>query len=416
MINSIKKNIAEIGWMIFVFTLVACGYYTSPAIGVLIVSIGLDWILNKNFKFVFSQINFLFILLFIFYALSLLWSENPETGGKLLEYKMSFFVFPILLFFQKSTLNFRFLIVGFLFGSIVLMLELLVPYWMGYEQSLYETSRRWANLHPTYAATYLCIAGIICVLIAARVNTSWQKWLAVVGFFSICFVIYMIGSFAATLFTGIMILALVAYLFSLRTNRWIAILILVVCIPVSALIFYNSKKFSYDIEVLNETYRELKMGKAEFMRINQLSDAGTKHRLLLWMVSFEIIAENPILGVGLGDMDDEISEKCEEHQLEVLQKSQMNPHNQFLQIGIDLGLSGLVYFLLLIFLIGRHAIANTNHLLLLLLSCLIFNSFFESVLQRQQGIVFFTSLISLLIVYSENWKSNLNLKLIFARK
>lgn len=416
MINLVKKNIAEIGWMIFVFTLVSAGYYTSPAIGVLIVSVVLDLILNKNFKFVFSQINFMFILLFAFYALSLLWSDNPGIGGKLLEYKMSFFVFPIILFFQKPTLNFRFLIVGFLAGSIVLMIELLVPYWIGYESSLYETSRRWANLHPTYAATYLCIAGIICLLIAARVNASWKKWLAIICFFIICLVIYMIGSFAATLFTGIMLIALVAFLISLRTRRWIGILMLVLCVPISGIVFSNSKKFSYDIEILNETYQELKLGKTQFIYNNRLSDAGTKHRLLLWMISLEIIAENPKLGVGLGDMDGEISEKCEQYQLEVLQKSQMNPHNQFLQIGIDLGLSGLIYFLVFIFLIGRYAFIKNNHLLLLLLSCLIFNSCFESVLQRQQGIVFFTSLISLLLVYSENWKNNLNVKLIFTRK
>ena len=74
----------------------------------------------------------------------------------------------------------------------------------------------------------------------------------------------------------------------------------------------------------------------------------------------------------------------------------LNPHNQYFQTAIEVGMVGLFFLLAIIFFGLYYAILNKNWLLLFILISLAFNCLFESILQRQSGIVFYTFWISLL--------------------
>jgi O-antigen ligase len=73
-----------------------------------------------------------------------------------------------------------------------------------------------------------------------------------------------------------------------------------------------------------------------------------------------------------------------------------NPHNQYLQVAVEIGILGLMLFLVLLGMIFSYAIKWKNSLLFLICGNLAFNCIFESMLQRQSGIVFYTFLILLL--------------------
>ena len=81
-----------------------------------------------------------------------------------------------------------------------------------------------------------------------------------------------------------------------------------------------------------------------------------------------------------------------------LADKELNPHNQFLQTGVEIGIIGLLLLVALIFVGTSIARTNRSGLLLLVISALAFNSLFESMLQRQSGIVFFTFWICLLMI------------------
>ena len=77
-----------------------------------------------------------------------------------------------------------------------------------------------------------------------------------------------------------------------------------------------------------------------------------------------------------------------------------NPHNQYLQTGLEIGVLGMV---ILLFIVGYGIVKGyktRNWLLLLLATCLAYNCLFESMLQRQSGIVFFTFWLVILSIYS----------------
>ena len=104
-------------------------------------------------------------------------------------------------------------------------------------------------------------------------------------------------------------------------------------------------------------------------------------------------------GVGTGNLDEVLSMKLKDNGQEDFSKLLLNPHNQYLQIGIELGFFGMMFFIFILFYSIFISLKSSNKVLLFLVLNLSFNSFFESILQRQSGIVFFVFWICLFLVY-----------------
>jgi O-antigen ligase len=128
---------------------------------------------------------------------------------------------------------------------------------------------------------------------------------------------------------------------------------------------------------------------------------GDKVRLIMWAVTARECLAHP-LGVGTGNVDENLSQALlQVNQIEMSTKTQnneirYNPHNQFLQTALELGFLGLTIFLFILVKSAQWGIRSRNGLLVLVVFCLSFNCLFESMLQRQTGIVFFTFWIVLL--------------------
>jgi O-antigen ligase len=76
-----------------------------------------------------------------------------------------------------------------------------------------------------------------------------------------------------------------------------------------------------------------------------------------------------------------------------------NPHNQFLQTTLEIGILGGIVLIVYLVLLLRLGIRNRSGILLLITTAVIFNCMFESMYQRQSGILFFTFVISFLLIY-----------------
>jgi O-antigen ligase len=132
---------------------------------------------------------------------------------------------------------------------------------------------------------------------------------------------------------------------------------------------------------------------------------GNEVRLVMWTVTSEEIAKHP-LGVGTGNVDAHLSQRLKQYgQLDLAKQDehnaiQYNPHNQFLQTGLEIGLFGLIVLLLFIVQTWRLARNYKNYLLMAVVASLVVNSLFESMLQRQSGIVFYAFWMCLLTLIS----------------
>lgn len=148
----------------------------------------------------------------------------------------------------------------------------------------------------------------------------------------------------------------------------------------------------------------------EFIRTTKFPMSGSEQRLILWTVSWQEIKEHP-LGAGTGNVDEVLGNRLRNLNQSELAALKLNPHNQFLQTGIEIGVIGLFFLLLIIGYSIYFAFKNRNWILLILVLNLAFNCLFESMLQRQSGIVFYTFWICMLVYQELNEKTHEQLKL-----
>ncbi len=141
-----------------------------------------------------------------------------------------------------------------------------------------------------------------------------------------------------------------------------------------------------------EMYRSVTGG---FERIDQEDPGGAEARLMIWSAGSELFMENWVTGVGTGDEDVKLQEEYERRGWSFLEKKGFNAHCQFLQTGIAVGVLG-VMLLLGVFMTGMRKGWASSPLLLYLCSILLVSTLFESILERQAGILFMAFFLPLL--------------------
>ena len=121
-------------------------------------------------------------------------------------------------------------------------------------------------------------------------------------------------------------------------------------------------------------------------------------RLTVWSLSIDLIIENPILGVGTGDIKHAIKNRSLILGYEEIAEKNFNSHNQFLNSGVALGIPALL-ILLGVFVSAFAFIfkfRESSFVFGLILFSLFLFMLTESGFERQAGIVPFTFLICLI--------------------
>jgi O-antigen ligase len=144
----------------------------------------------------------------------------------------------------------------------------------------------------------------------------------------------------------------------------------------------------------------------EFIKSKQTSIGGSETRLILWTAAFYVYLENPF-GVGTANVDDYMTDMLYRIGQPHMAVKKLNPHNQYLQTAVEIGSVGLLILCSIIFYGCYYAIKKKNWILLFVILNLAFNCLFESMLQRQSGIVFYTFWICLLAPVKLNPKNEL---------
>jgi O-antigen ligase len=132
-------------------------------------------------------------------------------------------------------------------------------------------------------------------------------------------------------------------------------------------------------------------------------DSVTKNidpRIIAWSSSIDLIKQNPVFGVG-PDVRDILSGRYLESGHNVAASLRLNSHNQFLETQLTLGIPGTL--ILLHMLLGPWLIRKRTRFPALVIPFLIIISgcmFFESILVRQWGIMFFLIFYCILLIPS----------------
>ena len=327
--------------------------------------------------------------LWLFFALtviSALFSDNRAEAGFSVEVKLSFLLFPWLLFcfswplqiLKRCVVSF---VSGCFFASVYLIARAFFYSWNGHPEYFFYTL--FSDLiHASYFAMYLIMAIVIVLLFYPQWFKAQRTVLISAYVFVAVFVITIflcsskLGIISFFVLMPLVLLYKWRALMNLKRLLFIA-LSLFTMMGVFYLLFPGAVTRLRAVTTVSET-------------IDKTSSESTAVRLLIWQESVRLIRSEFVFGTGVGDVNDDLYKAYEANGLKGALEHRFNAHNQYLQTFMGMGLAGFVVLLLLTVgqlikgLLKRHFLLFAFSLLVVL------NFLVESMLQTAAGVLYFS--------------------------
>ena len=413
MINTTIRN--KIYYYSFILLAFVIPLYDKLVPPVILV-IGLTWILDFNFKEKVARVlqsrkrkNILaFGVLYLLYVLGTSYSQvlyGQEGAFFDLEVKLSLLIFPLLfstIDFSKLREDFAENILDAFVAGSFLNLIMLLGYALYRFFSLGEPSTVFfytgltVIFHPSYLAMFYAfsIAILVIRLFTNTGSSKIQRYITLFVIFMFQLFIVLLSSKGGILATALLYLIIAVYLF-IKKSFGIRILFLV---PLFFLATFVITLFMFP-----QSYGRFLTVKSSLEHEKTLpadTHESSAARVLVWKSALEIIKANPLFGVGTGDVKQELMKVYKKNGVEMAMEEHLNAHNQYIQTAVALGFAGLIVLLAYFILPFIYAFKNDNLLYLILLALVGFHLLFESMLERQAGVVFYAFFNSFLFYYT----------------
>jgi len=334
----------------------------------------------------------------LFYGLHVLgmaWSSNTAFGAFDLEIKAALLLFPVLLWLLPSNTGLdvpRTWRVFALANAAVVLICLVTAIWhFGQEWVLREHGELpegapWTNhffesrfslfLHPSYMAMYLCIA--LATLHFGGTEKPVHRNLG-----SVVTALLVLGVILCNSKMGWLTLAVVIGMAILGTWKDLAsrrrlLITSGVGLALFVVLFMAFPTVSGKItQASNATGA-----------IDPASDQSSALRRMAWDAATDLFSEQPLTGVGTGDIKDALIEVYHVKGYVHPEAKRMNAHSQFLQSAAALGIPGLLTVFAMILLPLLHAVYNRDRQGFAFWLIIMLNWSVESMAEVQAGVLF----------------------------
>jgi hypothetical protein len=124
-------------------------------------------------------------------------------------------------------------------------------------------------------------------------------------------------------------------------------------------------------------------------------------RWVYWKTAFKIFKENPVFGVGTGDIQDAFNKQYEKENSILTEKFRLRTHNQFITAFVTYGIIGGILFFVFLFYPFIALNLKENYLYLAFFLVMLVSMFTEDTLDTQVGLTLYVFFNSLLIFNKE---------------
>ena len=344
-------------------------------------------------------------MLYVAYAVGVIWTENMDQASKYLENKAVFLLFPFLLSFRKpSGFNLQIIYWGLILATLLSFaygIYIGIPCYIQHFSFPYcfLKSHLSPHMHPTYMSVFALLSMVSAFFLYKEGSIKRVMLFGLIG----VLVLYTLLLMSLAGLLSILVLGAILFLVYLKNRFSVKVMVGFTLVAISLLVVLIFKT-PFIRDDINETARTSeRYFKSPEKFIQQLSESpsSSETRLVMWSITCEEIAKHPY-GVGTGNVDIYLGENIIKKGNPSFAEKQYNPHNQFLQTQLEIGIVGL---LILIFItIGGiiYGVKKRNMLLIVLFSSLLLNSLFESMLQLQAGIIFYLYFFMLIIIAEQS--------------
>ncbi|MDC6387791.1 O-antigen ligase family protein [Maribacter sp. PR1] len=359
----------------------------------------------KTGKVFFSYLYLFFFLLFLTRLGSLLYTEDINSGVRIMMRSMSLIAFPLILMLNdkalpRKTFLIKIFILATTFACVYCFLknaifltnnDIPIQRWLDWRYNNYHLSR-----HLEFGPNYFSL------LIVLNIIGAFFHRKLIPPFYLLCLVlqvlfIILLSSRGLLLFLAIFSTTYTIYL-GFKRFKFLGLLFSIVIL---SLLFYTIFK---TVPVLRQrfvkTYKELVVGD---MEKNKVGGIVTRKKKI--NASINIIKENFFIGVGIGDVRNELT-----HQFKILNFQEgvekwYDAHNQYLESFMASGIFGVICFLSIFVYCFRHALNIQDYHLLAVLILFLFFGLLESYIETHKGIVIFSLVLTYYVSNNKNGTS-----------
>jgi len=331
--------------LVFAFTLPL----SRALVSLFVILLPLLWVIQGDFQRKYEQIKsskfLIAILLFLFFsALSITWTENLTLGLKHLRLDLYFFVlFVIATSIKKEQV--QSIITAFLLGMFV---SEIIAYGVFFELWTFKNATV-ENPSPFMMhIDYSVFMAFTSVLLLNRIFSNHYELKHKIIY--IFFFLTVTGNlFLAAGRTGQVALIIGVFMMTIIHFK-----VTIKSFLISTLLLFSIFTLAYNV---SNTFKV--RSNAGLNDIKKISDMNLNSswgmRAAYYITTYDIIKDNSIVGIGLGDYIDETALVLETKEYKFINNwvkkymSRLHPHNQYLLILLQMGIIGLVLFFYMIY-------------------------------------------------------------------
>ncbi|MBO1927648.1 O-antigen ligase family protein [Thiomicrorhabdus sp. 6S2-11] len=314
----------------------------AAPVNTLLVLAMLFWTLSGNLSQQLTQaLKHPLSKAFVFFAftafISLIWTDNLEQGLHFSEKYLPYLFFPVILLLINTKFQTHYLAAFFL--GIALSEILSYSMWLGITDmgKAPNDPNLWDHTAFIGHVLYSPIVAFAAYMMLSRLILGWKElktWQRIsLVLFSTTIIINLFFTHGRTGMVALLGLLFVVFLLRFPKAKFKAITLSLALTTVIPLIAYST---------LDDFKQRVDIGKDDITHLFENNNAETSlgHRLISWYASIEIIKENPVLGVGIGDFAKEYEKIMSTQNVKYWSTS--NPHNQYLFTFTTSGIIGLL--------------------------------------------------------------------------
>ena len=357
-----------------------------------------------------------FLFLFLWEAVSLFFTENLSYGLKNIEGKLSLLILPIILYDIGIQYNHWIkMLKGYVYSLALCTVFLLyksIEHYIGYGHLfVYHDFTSSLAFHAVFYSYYIFVAILISIFLYLKEELSKvEKILFVISF--VLSIVGLIISASKNVLVVTTLFSLTALIVRSMKKRvgvkelgFFLLFLVIGFLAVSRVPSVGKRVAELTqlngMENLTKIRNGEKLVESDIRKFN-----GTSLRITFWYVAVKKVMDKGAFLIGLtpGDRRDVLNEEYFKNGINPWYEN-YNIHNQFVQTFVELGIVGLLIYLLLHLQLFIIAIREKNFLLLALLSGLVIFQMTESIIERNKGIVF---VVFLLIFFQRfnNYQTN----------
>ncbi|WBU90700.1 O-antigen ligase family protein [Cellulophaga omnivescoria] len=396
--NNVQINLFW-NFILLGFVTLPFGIQPSSFLFILSMFFGVSSIFMIKKTYSLDIINWSFPLLFFLMTISLYYSYDVKEGLKLIERSLPLIIFPIIFMFIRANkeiidkvskafifgifITFIFNLIKAFYSSLTINEEGVnfnsaIKAGLNIEESIIDGGNYFFGgyfstfMHPSYVGLYVLV-GIIYTL-----KSSLSRKIKLFLLITLSVYIFFLSSKSA-----LVLLLLIGVIFLIYYKNSSRIIIFSTVAFLGILVFINPR-INQGIKRLNDFN----------LKENHKYTTSSQSRILSWKVALDLIEKSPFLGYGVGDADKELLIGYLKSDYITNAENEYNAHNQFLQTTLQVGVLGLILFLLPFAVIG-YRVSNIYNLSMLIV--LIISLVFESMLVRYNGIIFYSIVVPILL-------------------